>query len=279
MFEEFITVILHKISFGIGVIGVIIILLGLLDAIIIYIRDRRNFQKIRYVIGKHILLGLDFLVVKDIFETVFLKGSDVKFMDIVLLVVIVSIRVILTTHTSKGIQEMHNELLRQKKHSKKIDDEFNDLKKEEEELEKHFLELKESDVEFLEKRKELEKKIARLSKLIKQNRKKKPTPFCGKSLSAKAQSGSGSCSSFELKFDGSIHGPPMSDKILRNSPASVGKGHSDKSETERSIFIERYFYIPVNREKSYGSHKMAGKSVINFLCTSLVMHGRGFPNK
>ncbi len=171
--EEIIKHISHNVSFGIGVIGVIIILLGLIDALVIYIKDRRNFQKIRYVIGKHILLGLDFLVVKDILETVFLRGSDVKIMDIILLIVIVSIRVVLTTHTSKGVQEMHAELLQERKHLKRVDDELELLEKEEEDLEQQIHELKESDIESATKRKELEKRIAELSKLLKANKKKK----------------------------------------------------------------------------------------------------------
>jgi uncharacterized membrane protein len=170
--EEIIKHALHNVSFWIGVIGVIIILLGLIDALVIYVKNRRDFQKIRYVIGKHILLGLDFLVVKDILETVFLKGSDVKIMDIILLIVIVSIRVVLTSHTSKGVQEMHAELTLEKKHLKRVDDELDYLEKEEAELEQQICELKESDIESAEKRHELEKRINELSKLLKANKKK-----------------------------------------------------------------------------------------------------------
>jgi uncharacterized membrane protein len=170
--EEIIKHISHNISFGIGVIGVIIILLGLIDALVIYAKNRRDFQKIRYVIGKHILLGLDFLVVKDILETVFLRGADVKLMDIILLIVIVSIRVVLTTHTSKGVQEMHAELIKEKKHLQKVDAELDYLEKEEAELEQQICELKESDIESAEKRKELEKKINDLAKMLKANKKK-----------------------------------------------------------------------------------------------------------
>ena len=171
--EEIIKHISHSVSFGIGMIGVIIILIGLIDALVIYIRNKRNFAKIRYVIGKHILLGLDFLVVKDILETVFLRGSDVKIMDIILLIVIVSIRVVLTKHTSQGVQEMHKEILQQKQHTKLIDEELDYLETEEAKLERQIFELKESGVESAEKRKLLEMRINELSKLLKENKKRK----------------------------------------------------------------------------------------------------------
>ncbi len=169
--EEIIKNLLHSVAFIIGVIGVIIILIGLVEALIIYIKDSRNFQKIRYVIGKHILLGLDFLVVKDILETVFLRGSDVKMMDIILLVVIVAIRVVLTTHTSKGIQEMEEEMIKTQKHSKKVDKEINSIEKEESRLKRQIKKLEESDDESEEERKELEIRVDELSKLLKKRKK------------------------------------------------------------------------------------------------------------
>ena len=171
--EEFIRYLLHQIAFVIGVVGVIIILLGLIDALVIYIKNKRNFAKIRYVIGKHILLGLDFLVVKDILETVFLRGSDVKGMDIILLIVIVAIRVVLTKHTSQGVQEMHREILQQKHHSQVVDKELDYLETEEEKLERQILELKESDVESEEKRKQLELKVKELAELLKKNKRQR----------------------------------------------------------------------------------------------------------
>ena len=171
--EEFIKYWLYHIAVVIGVIGVIIILLGLSDGIIIYLKNKRDFAKIRYVIGKHILLGLDFLVVKDILETVFLRGSDVKIMDIILLIVIVAIRVVLTKHTSQGIQEMHKEMLEEKHHVKFIDNELNYLEDEEAELERQICELKESDSESSEKRKQLEIKIKELNKKKKKNKSKR----------------------------------------------------------------------------------------------------------
>ncbi len=164
--EEIIKNLLHIAAFIIGLIGVAILLIGLTDAIIIYLKDSRNFQKIRYVIGKHILLGLDFLVVKDILETVFLRSSDVKIMDIILLIVIVGIRVVLTTHTSKGIQEMHEEIMKNQKHSKAVDKEINSIEKEESKLKRQIKKLKKEDKESEEEIKELEIRVDELSKFL-----------------------------------------------------------------------------------------------------------------
>ena len=169
MHIELLTIfILHKISFILGVIGTLIILVGTFDGLFIYIKNRRNFQKIRYVIGKHILLGLDFLVVKDIIETVFLKGSDIHVMDIVLLITIVAIRIALTNHTMKGIQEMRTEMERSKIHQKAIDEELEQIEREEYDLVEKVKELKQSSVDSLEKRKALEKRIEKILKSLKE---------------------------------------------------------------------------------------------------------------
>ncbi len=171
--EIFIIYILHKITFLLGLVGILIILLGTIDGLFIYLKDRRNFQKIRYVIGKHILLGLDFLVVKDIIETVFLKGTDIHVMDIILLITIVGIRILLTNHTMKGITEMRTEMEKSKIHTKAIDQELEDIENEEKILERKIKDLENSDKISEEKRKELEDKIKKLSKLLAQNKKKK----------------------------------------------------------------------------------------------------------
>ena len=169
MHIELLTIfILHKISFILGVIGTLIILVGTFDGLFIYIKNRRNFQKIRYVIGKHILLGLDFLVVKDIIETVFLKGSDIHVMDIVLLITIVAIRIALTNHTMKGIQEMRIEMERSKIHQKAIDEELEQIEREEYDLVEKVKELKQSSIDSLEKRKALEKRIEKILKSLKE---------------------------------------------------------------------------------------------------------------
>ncbi len=164
--EEIIKEYLHHITFWIGIIGIFILLIGLIDALFIYIKNRREFQKTRYVIGKHIVLGLDFLVVKDILETVFIKGSDVHLMDVILLVVIVGIRMLLTSHTSKGIQEMKEQMEIAKLTRQKLEKEIENLTCEGEELEKKIKEFEERERAFLIREKKLEEKIKELEAFI-----------------------------------------------------------------------------------------------------------------
>ena len=156
----------HEVSFAIGILGVVIVIIGLIDSLGIYIRNRKDFAKIRYVMGKHIVLGLDFLVVKDILETVFLKGSDVETMDIVLLVVIVGIRMLLTSHTAKGIQEMREEMAIERLARKRLEGEIDDISENEEELEAKLKEIEKREKNLILKEKKLEKKIKELEVLV-----------------------------------------------------------------------------------------------------------------
>ncbi len=156
----------HEISFIIGLLGTIIIIIGLIDSLGIYFQNRRAFAKTRYVIGKHIVLGLDFLVVKDILETVFLKGSDVKVMDIVLLVVIVGIRMLLTSHTAKGIQEMREEMAIERLARKRLEGKVDDISEDEEEMERKLREIEKREKNLILKEKKLEKKIKELDALV-----------------------------------------------------------------------------------------------------------------
>lgn len=156
----------HEISFVIGLLGVIIVIIGLIDSLGIYIQNRKNFAKIRYVMGKHIVLGLDFLVVKDILETVFLKGSDVEIMDIILLVVIVGIRMLLTSHTAKGIQEMREEMAIERLAHRRLEGKVESISKEEMEAEERIKEVEKREKDLILKEKKLEKKIKELEVLI-----------------------------------------------------------------------------------------------------------------
>ena len=158
---------LEFITFLIGLVGIIVILIGTVDALLLYIKKKRDFQKIRYVIGKHILVGLDFLVVKDIIETVFLEGSNVHVMDLVLLVIIVGIRMLLTTHTSKGVQDMREQMEFTKIRTKHIEESLEHLEDDEKDLEKRFVELEKEELESQRREMLLEQKLDEIQKLMK----------------------------------------------------------------------------------------------------------------
>ncbi len=166
MIKDYIEYVLHIVSFIIGFVGIVIILVGTVDSFLLYIKKKRDFQKIRYVIGKHILMGLDFLVVKDIIETVFITGSDVKVMDIVLLIVIVGVRMALTSHLSKGVKEMHNQIEMNKLKSEqnqdliaRLDHEDSSFQEKISLLEKEEARLRERNLLFEQKIKELQSSL------------------------------------------------------------------------------------------------------------------------
>ncbi len=102
--------IIHEISFSIGLMGICIIMIGAARGIYHYLRSIRvqNFEKIRYEIGSHLILGLDFLVAKDVIDTLLINGNqDQRFwMDLVSLITVVFIRIILTYFIQKEIQNI-----------------------------------------------------------------------------------------------------------------------------------------------------------------------------
>ncbi len=167
MIKDYIEQILHIVSFVIGFVGILIILVGTVDSFLLYLKKKRNFQKIRYVIGKHILMGLDFLVVKDIIETVFITGNDVKLMDIILLIVIVGVRMALTTHLSKGVKEMHDQIEMNRLKTEHIQNSINDLKNEDQAFEQKILCLEKEELETEKRNILLEQKMEEIKLLLK----------------------------------------------------------------------------------------------------------------
>ena len=69
---EIITIILNTIVYLIGFIGILVIVLGVAHGFYMFV-IKKTFWQIRLVLVKHILLGLDFLIARDIIETVILK--------------------------------------------------------------------------------------------------------------------------------------------------------------------------------------------------------------
>jgi uncharacterized membrane protein len=58
--------------FTIGLVGILVIVLGVAQGFYMFLKGD-TFWQIRLVLVKHILLGLDFLIARDIIETVILK--------------------------------------------------------------------------------------------------------------------------------------------------------------------------------------------------------------
>ena len=92
-------------AFAVGLIGVTVIIFGVIHGFYLYI-TQKNFWKIRVILVKHILLGLDFLISRDIIETVILKSNSALWIDLASLVLIIAIRVIFSVFAEKEMNEL-----------------------------------------------------------------------------------------------------------------------------------------------------------------------------
>jgi uncharacterized membrane protein len=93
---------LHHASFGIGVLGVLVIVFGVLCGLVRFIlaevtavrggvveEDRRD---LRHVLGYYLLLGLEFLIAADIIDTLMKPSAQ----DLIVLGAIVGIRTVIS---------------------------------------------------------------------------------------------------------------------------------------------------------------------------------------
>lgn len=107
--------IIRYVSFSIGLIGILVIIVGSVRGFYHYLLHLRqdNFAQIRYEVGSHIILGLDFLVGKDIIDTMLIDAHnpDKFWMDLAALVTVVTIRIILTYFIQKEIRELKSQKL------------------------------------------------------------------------------------------------------------------------------------------------------------------------
>jgi len=108
--HESIFSVIQQISFTIGLIGILVIIIGAIRGLYHYLLHLRenNFAQIRYEVGSHIILGLDFLVVKDIMDTMLIQTEEIEkfWMELVALVTVVAIRIILTYFIQQEIKNI-----------------------------------------------------------------------------------------------------------------------------------------------------------------------------
>src|SRR5437868_10256086 len=91
---------LHHASFGIGVLGVLVIVLGVLSGLLRFVRAEisaarglvvdEERKQLRHVLGYYLLLGLEFLIAADIIDTL----MKPRVQDLAVLGAIVIIRTI-----------------------------------------------------------------------------------------------------------------------------------------------------------------------------------------
>jgi len=92
---------LHHASFGIGVLGVFVIVFGVLGGLVRFVRAEfsaarglvvdEERKKLRHVLGYYLLLGLEFLIAADIIDTL----MKPRVQDLAVLGAIVIIRTII----------------------------------------------------------------------------------------------------------------------------------------------------------------------------------------
>ncbi len=108
---EIVAEIISTISLAIGLIGVFIITLGSLEAFWQYIAYhcfKSNKNQILTTLGSHLILGLDFLVGKDVIDTMLLEAGEKFWYDLTGLVTVVVIRTILTYFLNRELEEVSN---------------------------------------------------------------------------------------------------------------------------------------------------------------------------
>jgi len=105
--NEIIFTLVEGLSLFIGTIGIAIIAIGSIKALYHYVmtRDEHNFQHTRLVLSSHIILGLDFMVGKDIIDTVLLDRGAEFWQDLASLITVVGIRIILTHFMLKEVEQ------------------------------------------------------------------------------------------------------------------------------------------------------------------------------
>src|SRR6266478_1045805 len=104
---------LHHASFGIGVLGVLVIVFGVLCGLVRFVRAEfsaargmsvdEERKQLRHVLGYYLLLGLEFLIAADIIDT--LMKPSVQ--DLIVLGAIVLIRTVISYSLNSELKSEH----------------------------------------------------------------------------------------------------------------------------------------------------------------------------
>lgn len=108
--NELIFPIIKSISLLIGLLGVFFIVSGCIKGTFEYFTIQKfGYQQARLSIIKYLTIGLDFLICKDIIDTLLLDLGAAFWRDLAGLVVVVTIRIALTFMIKKEIEEIERE--------------------------------------------------------------------------------------------------------------------------------------------------------------------------
>jgi uncharacterized membrane protein len=104
---------LHHASFGIGVLGVLVIVFGVLSGLVRFVRAEfsaargltvdEERKKLRHVLGYYLLLGLEFLIAADIIDTL----MKPRVQDLAVLGAIVLIRTVISYSLNAELKSEH----------------------------------------------------------------------------------------------------------------------------------------------------------------------------
>jgi len=109
--KNFLFLIIENLSLVIGIIGIFIILVGTVHGFIRYLFSKNSFEKSRLTLSRHLILGLDFLVAKDIIDTFLLARSQPNkeiLINLICIITVVTIRVILNYFLEREIESIRH---------------------------------------------------------------------------------------------------------------------------------------------------------------------------
>ncbi len=102
-----------ELSLSLGILGIFIILVGAVKGFWKFINPKHHIKLrlIRMELGSHTILGLDFLVGKDIIDTLLLNVEEqsVFYANLIGLFAVVMIRIILTYFTGKELRDIEDQ--------------------------------------------------------------------------------------------------------------------------------------------------------------------------
>jgi len=102
--ESFIIEVTGNAAFAIGLVGVFVIFWGAIFGFWNFFRSKKSdFSASRLILSRHLVLGLDFLVAKDIISTFLMEGRE-TWIDLARLLVVVGIRITLNHFLEKEIE-------------------------------------------------------------------------------------------------------------------------------------------------------------------------------
>ena len=104
---------LHHTSFGIGILGVLVIVFGVACGLVRFVRAELRAargadveddrKRLRHVLGYYLLLGLEFLIAADIIDTLMKPSAQ----DLIVLGAIVLIRTVISYSLNAELKSEH----------------------------------------------------------------------------------------------------------------------------------------------------------------------------